>query len=317
MKVLVTGATGFVGGALREGITREGFDVLAAVRAPRATPDEIPNAHVIGDIGPETDWCAALSGVDAVVHLAARVHVMRDTSIDPLAAFRAVNTEGTLNLARQAADAGVKRFIFVSSIKVNGEGRDTPYTEFDLPAPQEAYAMSKWEAEQGLREIESVMGMEVVILRPPLVYGAGVGANFLRLMRTVERGWPMPFGRVDNRRSLLYLCNFTDAIRVCLDHPAAAGKTFLVSDGEDVSSAELIRRLALAMQRPARLLPLPPAWLRAAGALLGRGAEVDRLLGSLCVDSSKIRRELGWRPPFSLDEGLRQTTEYFLRHMAK
>jgi nucleoside-diphosphate-sugar epimerase len=293
------------------------FDLAVTIRSTYAAPDEIPNAHAVGDIGPETDWHVALGGVEAVVHLAARVHVMRDTSVDPLAAFRAVNTEGTLNLARQAAAAGVKRFIFVSSIKVNGEGRDSPYTEFDLPAPQDAYAISKWEAEQGLREIESATGMEVVILRPPLVYGPGVGANFLRLMRSVERGWPMPFGRVDNRRSLLYLGNFTDAIRVCLDHPAAAGKTFLVSDGDDVSSADLIRRLALAMCRPARLLPVPPSWLRAAGVLFGRGAEVDRLLGSLCVDSSQIRRELGWRPPFSMDEGLRQTADYYFRHIDK
>lgn len=317
MKVLITGATGFVGGALRKVMARAGFDVLAAVRAPYAKSDAIPNAYLVGDIGPETDWSAALSGVEAVVHLAARVHVMRDSADDPLAAFRAVNRAGTLNLARQAASAGGKRFIFISSIKVNGEGHASPYTEFDPPAPQDAYAISKWEAELGLREIESATGMDVVILRPPLVYGPGVGANFLRLMRSVERGWPMPFGRVDNRRSLLYLGNLTDAIRLCLDHPAAAGKTFLVSDGEDVSSADLIRRVALAMHRPSRLLPLPPAWLRAVGTLFGRGAEVDRLLGSLCVDNSKIRRELGWRPPFTLDEGLRQTVEHYLHQLAK
>ncbi len=314
MRVLVTGANGFVGRNLCGVLTHSAFEVVAAVRATCAIPDE----RVVGDIGPETDWSAALIGVEAVVHLAARVHVMRDTSVDPLAAFRAVNTEGTLNLARQAADAGVKRFVFVSSIKVNGEGRDTPYTEFDPPAPQDAYAASKWEAEQGLREIESVTGMEVVILRPPLVYGPGVGANFLRLMHGVERGLPMPFGRVDNRRSLLYLGNFADAIRVCLDHPAAAGKTFLVSDGEDVSSAELIRRLALAMHRPTRLLPVPPVWLRVAGVLFGRGAEVNRLLGSLYLDSTRIRRELGWRQPYTLYEGLRQTADdYYFRCMAK
>jgi UDP-glucose 4-epimerase len=242
---------------------------------------------------------------------------MNDRVQDPLVLYRATNTDATLNLARQAVAAGVKRFVFISSIKVNGEGRELPYSEFDLPSPQDAYAISKWEAEQGLRAIESSTGMQVVILRPPLVYGPGVGANFLRLMRSVERGLPLPFGRVDNRRSLLYLGNFTDAIRVCLDHPAAAGQTFLLSDGEDVSSADLIRRLALAMHRPARLLPLPPSWLRAAGALLGRGAEVDRLLGSLSVDSSKIRRELGWRPPFSMDEGLSQTADYYFRHIDK
>ena len=322
MKVLVTGATGFVGGGLCPVLVDQANEVVAVSR--KALVADIPHHSVVNPfqvairaIGPKTDWYEAVQGVNAVVHLAARVHVMRDAASNPLAAFRSVNTEGTLNLARQSADAGVKRFIFVSSIKVNGEGLDTPYTEFDLPAPHDAYAISKWEAEQGLRAIESSTGMQVVILRPPLVYGPGVGANFLRLMRSVDQGWPMPFGRVDNRRSLLYLGNFTDAIRICLDHPAAAGKTFLVSDGEDVSSAELIRRLARAMHRPARLIPLPPAWLRAAGTLLGRGAEVDRLLGSLCVDSSKIRRELGWRPPFSMDEGLRQTADNYLLHIDK
>jgi nucleoside-diphosphate-sugar epimerase len=313
MRVLITGVSGFVGRALCSTLTQTAHEVVPLVRDAKGIAAE----RVVGQIDADTNWHSVVGEGQAIVHLAARVHVMRDTLVDPLAAFRAVNTEGTLNLARQAAVAGVKRFIFVSSIKVNGEGRETPYTEFDLPAPQDAYAISKWEAEQGLREIESATGMEVVILRPPLVYGPGVGANFLRLMRSVERGLPLPFGRVDNRRSLLYLGNFTDAIRVCLDHPAAAGQTFLLSDGEDVSSADLIRRLALAMHRPARLLPLPPSWLRAAGALLGRGAEVDRLLGSLSVDSSKIRRELGWRPPFSMDEGLSQTADYYFRHIDK
>ncbi len=313
MKVLVTGATGFIGGALCETLTCSGVDIIAAVRARPSKSDAIINAHAVGDIGPETDWRAALGGVEAVVHLAARVHVMRDASANPLAAFRAVNTEGTLNLARQAAVSGVKRFIFISSIKVNGEGREQPYTELDTPAPQDAYAISKWEAEQGLREIESATGMEVVILRPPLVYGPGVGANFLRLMRSVDKGWPLPFGRVENLRSLLYLGNFTNAIHLCLAHPAAAGKTFLISDGEDVSSAELIRQLAHALNRPARLLPVPTAWLRLAGALLGRSAEVDRLLGSLTVSSTKIRQDLGWRPPFSLGQGLGETTGYYFR----
>jgi len=315
MKVLVTGATGFVGRALSTDLMVHGYSVRAAVRR-EGDQARLVRADteftVVGELSPSTDWRSALVGCDAVVHLAARVHVMRDAAVDPLAEFRRVNVSGTLHLAREAAAAGVRRFVFVSSIKVNGEGCATPYSEHDTAVPQDAYAISKWEAEQGLREIESATGMEVEILRPPLVYGPGVGANFLRLMRSVEKGWPLPFGRVENRRSLLFLGNFTDAIRLSLEHPAAAGNTFLLSDGEDVSSADLVQRLARAMNRPARLLPVPVSWLRTAGMLVGRSAEVDRLLGSLAVDSSRIRGELGWRPPFSLEEGLRQTVADFL-----
>lgn len=320
MKVLVTGASGFVGRGLCPVLVEQAHEVVAVLRSASAIemPKQLeayPSPAIVGSIGPETNWQPLLKGVHAVVHLAARVHVMRDAASDPLSVFRSVNTAGTLNLARQSAAAGVKRFVFVSSIKVNGEGRESPYTESDPPGPQDAYAISKWEAEQGLREIESATGMEVVVLRPPLVYGPGVGANFLRLMRMVEKRRPLPFGRVENRRSLLYLGNFTDAIRLCLEHPAAAGKTYLLSDGEDVSSADLVRRLARAMKRPARLLPVPASWLRTAGALAGRSAEMDRLLGSLAVDSSQIRRELGWRPPFSMEDGLGQTVAYFLQHI--
>lgn len=319
MRVLVTGASGFVGKALCTTLMQSGYEVECTVRMPKGITAE----RVVGQIDVSTDWGVLMEGVDAVVHLAARVHVLRDEARDPLAAFRSVNTEGTLNLARQCAAAGVKRFVFVSSIKVNGEGTLTPgpspkgrgeimpYTESDTPAPQDAYAISKWEAEQGLREIESKSGMEVVILRPPLIYGPGVGANFLRLLRAVERGLPLPFGWVENRRSLLYLGNFTDAIRVCLEHPTAVGKTFLLADGEDVSTAELARRLARSMHRPTRLLPVPASWLRSAGRLIGRSDEIDRLLGSLTVDSSKIRQELGWEPPFSVEAGLSETVRWY------
>ena len=302
-RIVVTGADGFVGRALCPLLEAAGHAVRRATRG---------GVLAVGDIGPETDWCAALGGCEAVVHLAARVHVLSDTSSDPLVAFRAVNAEGTLNLARQAAAVGVKRFVFVSSIKVNGEGRDTPYTEADAVAPADAYALSKWEAEQGLREIALATGMQVVILRPPLVYGPGVKANFWRLMRAVAGGWPLPFGRVENRRSLLYLGNLVDAIRLALEHPAAAGQTYVLADGEDVSSAELVRRLAGAMNRPARLVPLPTAWLRLAGRMLGRTKQVDRLLGSLTVDAARIRRDLDWRPPFSLEQGLEATVKAFL-----
>jgi nucleoside-diphosphate-sugar epimerase len=300
--VLVTGANGFIGRALCPALAAAGFVVRRAVRG-----GSTPEAFAVGDIGPDTDWCAALAGSRAVVHLAARVHVLRDEAADVEAAFHAVNTEGTLNLARQAAAAGVKRFVFVSSIKVNGEGRAMPYTEIDPAAPQDAYARSKWAAEQGLWEIARETGLEVVVTRPPLVYGPGVGANFERLLGWVARGWPLPFGRVDNRRSLLFVGNLVDAIRVCLSHPAAAESTYLLSDGEDVSTPELLRRLAEALGRPARIPPLPPSWLKLAANLLGRGADLERLLGSLAVDSDAICRDLGWRPPFTLDQGLAAT----------
>ena len=301
--VLVTGATGFVGRALCAHLAATGHAVTPAVRRESGLAHEV----VVGDIGSSTDWTMALAGCDAVVHLAARVHVMRDEAIDPLTEFRAVNTQGTLNLARQAAQAGVKRFVFISSIKVNGEGRDAPYRETDAPAPEDAYAISKWEAEQGLRQIERETGLEVVILRPPLVYGPGVKANFLRLVQIIQRGWPLPLGAIHNRRSLLYLGNFVDAIQVCIEHPDAAGQTFLLDDGEPVSTPELIRALARAMGRPARLLAVPVGVLELAGALLGKRAAVARLTGSLYVDSSLIRSRLGWTPPFTMAAGLAAT----------
>jgi len=303
MQVLITGANGFVGRALVSALSGAGHTVVPAVR--RATG--LPNQTLVGEIGPATDWDRALAGCEAVVHLAARVHVMRDEASDPLTEFRRVNSEGTLKLAREAAKAGVRRFVFISTVKVNGEGRDEPYRETDVPAPEDAYAVSKWDAEQGLRRVAQETGLEVVILRPPLVYGPGVKANFLRLMRTLRNGWPLPLGAIRNRRSLLYLGNFVDAIRLCVEHPAAAGQTFLLDDGEAVSTPDLIRALANAMGRPARLLAVPVGVLELAGALLGKRAAVARLTGSLYVDSSAIRSRLGWAPPFSMEAGLATT----------
>lgn len=317
--ILVTGAAGFVGRALVHGLLVADHAVLPAVRRASGLPHEI----LVGDINTSTDWRPALAACDAVVHLAARVHVMHDEAADPLAAFREVNTHATLNLARQAAQAGVRRFVFVSSVKVNGEGFPHPrplsrgergaYVETDAPAPQDAYAVSKWEAEQGLWRIARETGLEVVILRPPLVYGPGVKANFLRLMRLVERGWPLPLGAIRNRRSLLYLGNFVDAIRRCVEHPAAAGQTFLLDDGEPVSTPDMVRALAQAMGRPPRLLAVPVGVLALAGGLLGKRAAVDRLTGSLFVDSSHIRSRLGWTPPYSLHQGLAATVADRLR----
>ncbi len=303
MKALVTGATGFVGTALCAKLAASGVEVVPAVRSKSGLLHEV----VIGNLDASTDWQPALTGCDAVIHLAARVHVMNDAAQNPLAQYRSTNTEATLNLARQAAQAGVKRFVFISTIKVNGEGRDAPYRETDVPAPEDAYAITKWEAEQGLQRIAAETGLEVVILRPPLVYGPGVKANFLRLLRTVARGWPLPLGAIRNRRSLLYLGNFVDAIRVCVEHPAAAGQTFLLDDGEPVSTPELIRALARAMGRPPRLLAVPVGVLELAGALLGKRAAVARLAGSLFVDGSAIRSRLNWMPPYSLPQGLAVT----------
>jgi len=300
MKVLVSGANGFVGRALCSHLDTHQHAAVPAVRRASGRTDEI----VIGDLDSNSDWTAALDACDAVVHLAARVHVMDDTALNPLTLYRATNTDATLNLARQAAEAGVKRFVYISTIKVNGEGRAAPYRETDAAAPEDAYAISKWEAEQGLQRIAAETGLEVVILRPPLVYGPGVKANFLQLMRMVERGWPLPLGAIRNRRSLLYLGNFVDAIRLCIEHPAAAGQTFLLDDGEPVSTPELVRALSHAMGRPARLLAVPVGVLKRVGALLGKRAAVARLMGSLYLDCSAIRLRLGWTPPHTLAQGL-------------
>ena len=303
MKILVTGANGFVGRALCAELAASGYEVVPAVRRKSGLPHEVS----VGNLDASTNWTAALTRCDAVVHLAARVHQTGDDSSNAMALYRAVNTDATLGLARQAAQAGVKRFVFISTVKVNGEGRDEAYRETDPPAPEDSYAITKWEAEQGLQQIAQETGLEVVILRPPLVYGPGVRANFKRLMRGVERGWPLPLGAIANRRSLLYLGNFVEAIRVCVEHPAAAGQTFLLDDGRPVSTPELIRGLAQAMGRPAHMLPVPPRVLRLVGAMIGKRAAMARLTGSLFVDSSYIRSRLAWVPPYTLQQGLAAT----------
>lgn len=301
MTVLVTGASGFVGRALLARLER---DAHRRVRTAGRRRPPRPAAFVkVGDIGAMTDWSKALRQIDAVVHLAARVHAMRESAPDPLAEFRAVNVEGTLALARQAAKAGVRRFVYLSSIKVNGDWGT--FTEGDAPSPADPYAVSKWEAEQGLRAMERETGMDVVVVRPPLVYGPGVKGNFQSLLRAIARGLPLPLGAIDNRRSLIGVDNLADFIVSCLDHPAAAGRTFLVSDGEDLSTPELVRRLARAMNRPARLIPVPAMVIRLGAAALGKSATAHRLLGSLQVDARPAMALLSWRPPKSLTEGLR------------
>ena len=302
-RVLVTGANGFVGRALVRRLTGAGFLVT---QVPRSTGQAAtPGLYSAGNYD---DMAPLMSGHASLVHLAARVHVMNDAAHDPLAAFRAANVILAENLARQAAASGVKRFVFISSIKVNGEATlpGRPFTEQDAAAPQDAYSISKMEAEQGLRQIAAQTGMELVIVRPPLVYGPGVRANFAALMRAVERGVPLPLGSIDNRRSLVALDNLLDFIVTCIHHPAAAHQNFLVSDGEDLSTPELIRRIARAVGRPARLLPVPLWVLRAGALVLGKQDKLQRLCGNLQLDISKARGLLGWQPPVTVEEGLRR-----------
>lgn len=312
---LVTGATGFVGMALCRKLHESGVSVKAAYRrrggVPNFPPEVTPIA--IGSIGPEDQFVGVLNKVDTVLHLAARVHVMKDAATDPLAAFRVLNTLGTEVLARQAAAAGVRRFVYVSSIKVNGERTPTniAFTEFDPHLPRDPYGISKSEAELALHRVTRETGMEIVIVRPPLVYGPGVKGNFERMLQALRRGLPLPLGAIDNRRSLVYVENLVDALVLCANHPAAANNTYLVSDGEDLSTPDLLRKLAEALATSARLFPAPRSFLRLGGAILGKTEVVERLLDSLLVDSGKIRRELGWRPPFTLTEGLQKTAEWF------
>lgn len=306
MKVLVTGANGFVGRALCEALRRAGHEVVAGVRRPSGLPGE----QILPALEDTAAWdTAAGLACDVVIHLAARVHVMQEQAGDPAALYRSANTTATLALARAAARAGARRLIFLSSIKVNGEHSEPgrPFTAMDRPSPQDPYGVSKLEAELGLHRVASETGLEVVVIRPPLVYGPGVKANFASLMRAVSRGLPLPLGAAtDNRRSLVALDNLVDLLLTCLDHPAAAGQTFLVSDGDDLSTTDLIRRMGQAVGRPARLLPVPTSLLNLGAALVGKTAVAQRLLGNLQVDITHTQKTLGWAPPIGVDEGLRR-----------
>lgn len=319
MMVLLTGATGFIGQALLARLSAlPSLEIVAVSRRPATVLHAAVVNAQITEISADTCWRELLKSGGVVVHTAARVHVMNDRVSDPLAEFRKVNVEGTLNLARQAVAAGVKRFIFISSVKVNGE-RTAPgkaYCSDSKPDPMDPYAISKLEAEEGLRELARESGLEVVIIRPPLVYGPGVRANFLSMMRWLSKGIPLPLGDIRNRRSLVALDNLVDLIAVCIEHPLAANQTFLVSDGEDLSTTELLRRMASALGKSAWLLPVP-VWLLEVGAgLLGKRALAQRLCGSLQVDISKTQELLNWSPPIGVDEALQRTAESFWKHQS-
>jgi len=308
MRVLLTGSTGFLGRGLVKKLRQSApVDLTLAVRS-RSVEFGLPT-HIVGELSVDTDWQQAIAGQQVVIHAAARAHIIKDEVADPLAEYCRVNVEGTLHLASQAAAAGVKRFIFISSIGVNGNINTHPFTVDDQPNPGEPYAQSKWEAEQGLRKIQQETGMELVIIRPPLVYGPSAPGNFGSLVRWIEKGIPLPLGAIHNRRSLVGIDNLVDLIIRCINHPAAANQVLLAGDGEDLSTTELLRAVGKAIGRPARLIPVPAAVLQCGATLLGKQAMAQRLLGSLQVDISKTCELLDWTPPYTVEEGLKRCFE--------
>jgi nucleoside-diphosphate-sugar epimerase len=311
-RVLVTGANGFIGTKLCKKLLNKNFCVHGAVRPGKSSflPEGAEAVH-IKFIDGDTDWKNILENIHTVVHLAARVHVMKDSVSNPFDEYFKVNVMGSERLAQTAAECGVKRFIFMSSVKVNGEENVRAYNEGDVPFPKDSYGISKMIAENRLRDIASKTGMELVILRPPLVYGPGVKANFLNLIKTVHKGRPLPLSKVYNRRSFIYIDNLVDAVITCIEHPGAAGQTYFVSDDEDISTPDLIRKIASALNKSPRIFPFPRLLLFTIGKIIGKGASVEKLIGSLTVDISKIRQELGWKPTVTMDYGLQETAEWY------
>lgn len=313
-RILITGASGFVGRALCQALLKNGHLIKGTFHSNEISPAISGKMECInvGDIDEHTDWNSALRNIDTVIHLASRVHKEAESYATSLSENKRINTEGTRRLATMAAKCNIRRFIFLSSIKVNGQitGRN-PFTEESLPAPQDSYALSKWEAERILKRIGSETGLEVVVIRPPLVYGPGVKANFFRLMKFVEKGIPIPLGNINNKRSLIFLGNLVDAIVSCMNHPKAAGETLLVSDGKDVSTYELIKIIAAAMDKRSFILPCPPRLIKYIGRLTGCSEEISRLTDSLVVDSSRIQSTLDWIQPYTLEEGMRETVKWY------
>jgi nucleoside-diphosphate-sugar epimerase len=303
-RVLVTGASGFVGGAVFAHLEK-----MPAVEVEGIARSPSQHLGVSPALSAEADWSALFTNKEVVIHAAARAHIMQDEVSDPLSEYRKVNVEGTLNLARQAATVGIKRFIFISSIGVNGNTNTRPFTVEDEPNPSDSYAQSKWEAEQGLWDIQRETGIEIVIIRPPLVYGPGAPGNFGSLVRWVEKGIPLPLGAIHNKRSLVALDNLVDLIATCIEHPAAANQVFLAGDGEDISTTELLRGVARAMGKPSCLIPVPTGLLMMVAAMLGKKAVAQRLLGSLQVDISKAQNLLSWQPPLMVEQGLKRCFE--------
>jgi nucleoside-diphosphate-sugar epimerase len=311
MKVLVTGASGFVGNATCARLVMQGMDVIGTVRHLPVRPLPGVDYRMVADVSESTEWDEVLKGIDTVVHCAARVHVMREAASDPFQEFQRVNVGWTDRLARSAGLQGVHRFVYVSSIKVNGEQTVVPFTEQDTPKPQDPYGVSKWEAEQALGRVSTQTGMEIVVIRSPLVYGPGVRGNFLQLLNILRRGIPLPLASIRNQRSLVYLGNLVDALARCIHDPRAAGRTYFVRDGEDLSTPELVRRLGATMGSNVCLWPCPTSLLYWMGQVAGRRGMIDRLVGSLQVNSSKIQTELDWHPPITVDAGLSETAAWF------
>lgn len=314
MNILITGATGFLGGAvIRSLLPNKQLNLLAAVRSIIDLPKGV-NVSTVGEINQETDWSELVKKTEIIIHCAARAHVMNEKSTDPLQVFREVNVVGTLNFAKQAAVAGVKRFVFISSIKVNGEGTaiNCKYTSSDQSAPEDPYGISKYEAEQGLIKLSKETGMELVIIRPPLVYGSGVKGNFLNLLKLSKLPIPLPFGLINNKRSMIYLDNLVDMIITCIDHPKAANKVFLASDGDDLSLSRLLTLIRQSMNKSPWLLPIPSFLFNLLGKLFGKSELVDRLIGNLQVDSGDAKTLLGWQPPYTVEQGIKATVDDFL-----
>ena len=312
-KILITGATGFVGHAVCKKLREDGHMLTGTTRTPDqgAGPERVPLYHIPKN-GTDTDWSQAVSGADIVIHLAARVHVMKDRSPNPLADYRSVNTEGTRKLAQQAAAAGVQRLVFISTIKVAGENSPASgFNEDDPPMPEDPYGVSKWEAEQALADISRSTSLEVVILRPPLVYGPGVKGNFLSLFEAINKNRVLPLGAIQNHRSFLSVFNLADAIATAAEHPNAAGQTFFVADEHAISTPDLVRKIAAALDTKPRLINFPLGLLKIAGFLTGKSAAVQRVAGSLTVNTRRIQTQLNWHPPVLMEDGLKETADWF------